>query len=332
MFNILRNLGAPVLSAADRFIRDQVAAGIRRTGSSALKAARRNPDTSNLKRNLIATQVTLNTPVVRAGVAAFGGGAGIGAANATGFTGQIERALNQVGPNVDRFLGAVTPQAIQKFGREQENKTLIQALDPTFGLLSSVFPGTNLPRPQPPMPGLPEGYKEQELIQRAAAERYRASKEQGLVQDVARDPVDFSGQQAAADRAYRQELSRISQITAQNPELKRYEADRVKAKTQEERNAVRDMGLAMWQKEYGQKQIGKPGGAIGTFNPLMSTGNATQTTGNQLVVPINTDEAPYHVGDFSRATLNSGYDLNALGITPETIVELQNRLLLQSIK
>lgn len=146
------------------------------------------------------------------------------------------------------------------------------------------------------------------------------------------DRIDPSYQQGPAERSYREELQRTAQLTAQNPELKRYEADRVKAKTQEERNAVRDMGLAMWQKEYGQKQIGKPGGAIGTFNPLMSTGNTTQTTGNQLVVPINTDEAPYQVGDFSRATLDSGYDLNALGITPETIVELQNRLLLQSIK
>ena len=146
------------------------------------------------------------------------------------------------------------------------------------------------------------------------------------------DRIDPSYQQGPAERSYQEELQRTAQLTAQNPELKRYEADRVKAKTQEERNAVRDMGLAMWQKEYGQKQIGKPGGAIGTFNPLMSTGNATQTTGNQLVVPIDTDEAPYQVGDFSRATLDSGYDLNALGITPETIVELQNRLLLQSIK
>ena len=146
------------------------------------------------------------------------------------------------------------------------------------------------------------------------------------------DRIDPSYQQGPAERSYREELQPTAQLTAQNPELKRYEADRVKAKTQEERNAVRDMGLAMWQKEYGQKQIGKPGGAIGTFNPLMSTGNATQTTGNQLVVPIDTDEAPYRVGDFSRATLDSGYDLNALGITPETIVELQNRLLLQSIK
>jgi len=146
------------------------------------------------------------------------------------------------------------------------------------------------------------------------------------------DEIDRSYQRDPAERSYQGELQRIAQLTAQNPELKRYEADRVKAKTQEERNAVRDMGLAIWQKEYGQKQIGKPGGAIGTFNPLMSTGNTTQTTGDQLVVPINTDEVPYQVGDFSRATLDSGYDPNAFGITPEMIEELQKRLLLQGIK
>jgi len=144
--------------------------------------------------------------------------------------------------------------------------------------------------------------------------------------------IDRSYQRDPAERSYQGELQRTAQLTAQNPELKRYEADRVKAKTQEKRNAVRDMGLAIWQKEYGQKQIGKPGGAIGTFNPLMSTGNTTQTTGDQLVVPINTDEVPYQVGDFSRATLDSGYDPNAFGITPEMIEELQKRLLLQGIK
>lgn len=146
------------------------------------------------------------------------------------------------------------------------------------------------------------------------------------------DRIDPSYQQVLAERSYQEKLRRTAQLTAQDPELKRYKAERVKAKTQEEMDAVRDMGLAIWQKTYGQKQIGQPGGAIGIFNPLMSTDNSTQTTGNPLVVPINTDEAPYQVGDFSRATGDSGYDPNAYGITPKMIEELQNRLLLQSIK
>jgi hypothetical protein len=37
------------------------------------------------------------------------------------------------------------------------------------------------------------------------------------------------------------------------------------------------------------------------------------------------------VGDFSRATGDSGYDPNAYGITPKMIEELQNRLLVYKV-
>jgi hypothetical protein len=49
-----------------------------------------------------------------------------------------------------------------------------------------------------------------------------------------------------AERAYQQELSRTAQLTAQDPELQRYENARVAAKTQEEMNSVRDIGMEMW--------------------------------------------------------------------------------------
>ena len=82
------------------------------------------------------------------------------------------------------------------------------------------------------------GYKESELAAGAAAERFRPG-------------AGFPGQQGAADRAYQQELSRISQLTAQDPELQRYEQRREAAKTQEEMNAVRDIGMEIWAKKYG---------------------------------------------------------------------------------
>jgi hypothetical protein len=235
MWNILRNLSAPALNVADKFARNQTAAAIRRTGLPVLRAAR-NPNNSNLTRNLAAAQLVSNVPAIQGGAAIIGGGAAIDASNRTGFTGQIEGALNQVGPAVDRFFGAITPQAIQRFGREQENQSLIQALDPTFGLLSTVFPGTNPPQARPPMPGLPAGYKEQELAQGAAAERFRPG-------------AGFPGQQA--DRAYEQEKSRVAQLTAQDPELKRYEEASKKAKTQEEMDAARDIGMAIWARTHG---------------------------------------------------------------------------------
>jgi len=75
------------------------------------------------------------------------------------------------------------------------------------------------------------GYKEKELAAGAAAERFRPG-------------AGFPGQQA--DRAYEQEKSRVAQLTAQDPELKRYEEASKKAKTQEEMDAARDIGMAIW--------------------------------------------------------------------------------------
>jgi hypothetical protein len=81
-------------------------------------------------------------------------------------------------------------------------------------------------------------YKERELAAGAAAERFRPG-------------AGFPGQQGAADRAYQQELSRTAQLAAQDPELQRYEQRREAAKTQEEMNAVRDIGMEIWAKKYG---------------------------------------------------------------------------------
>ena len=78
-------------------------------------------------------------------------------------------------------------------------------------------------------------YKEKELAAGAAAEAFRPG-------------AGFPGQQAAADRAYQQEVSRVAQMTAQDPELQRYEKARASAKTQEEMNAARDIGMQMWAK------------------------------------------------------------------------------------
>jgi hypothetical protein len=92
-----------------------------------------------------------------------------------------------------------------------------------------------------------------------------------------------TSRQAPADRAYQQELSRTAQLTAQDPELQRYENARVAAKTQEEMNSVRDMGMEMWAKanpklaakvqpgQSGFDTIYKQTGQMPTptFNPLM---------------------------------------------------------------
>jgi len=73
----------------------------------------------------------------------------------------------------------------------------------------------------------------------------------------------------AADRAYEAEKSRVAQLTSQDPELQRYEKARKDAKTQEEMNAARDIGMQIWQQKYGGTPMGQPGGAVGIDNELM---------------------------------------------------------------
>ena len=147
--------------------------------------------------------------------------------------------------------------------------------------------------------------------------------------------------QSPQERAYQQELSRTSQLTAQDPGLQRYENARKAAKTQEEMNAVRDMGLAMWQEKYGKTPMGQQGGAVGSFNPLMqktfgyqtgmSPSDIAQTITNPSEAPVAPGEAPYQVGDLgTRAMSETGYDPAAYGLSPDLIKAYQEKLLKQA--
>ena len=154
----------------------------------------------------------------------------------------------------------------------------------------------------------------------------------------------FTGQPgmgSPADRAYQQELSRTAQLTAQDPELQRYETARAAAKTQEEMNSVRDMGLAMWQERYGKTAMGQPGGAIGSINPLMRStfgyqtgmapGDIAQTITNPAAIPVSPGEAPYQTGDLGTGALaDTGYDTTRYGVTPERIEEIKKQLLVKA--
>jgi hypothetical protein len=61
-----------------------------------------------------------------------------------------------------------------------------------------------------------------------------------------------SGATPAAERAYQQEVSRVAQLTAQDPELQRYEQARQKAVAagpgSEAEQSAEDMGMQMWAK------------------------------------------------------------------------------------
>jgi hypothetical protein len=169
------------------------------------------------------------------------------------------------------------------------------------------------------------GYKQSELAAGAAAEAFRPG-------------AGFPGQQVRGggpvDRAYEQEKSRVAQLTAQDPELQRYENARKAAQTQEEMNAVRDMGLEMWQSKYGSTPMGQPGGAIGTFNPLMQSTFGYQTGGapGQPQAQLSPDGQTV-MGDLgTRAMADTGYDPAAYGITPEMIEKIKEQSLARAKK
>jgi len=77
------------------------------------------------------------------------------------------------------------------------------------------------------------------------------------------DPYIPSGPE---ERSYQQEVSRIAQLTAQDPELKRYEDARKKAAAQgatpESVKTAEDIGMQIWAKKYGG-----PGGLASKVKP-----------------------------------------------------------------
>jgi hypothetical protein len=195
-----------------------------------------------------------------------------------------------------------------------------------------------LGNPGPSLRDYGPGYKEKELATGAAAERFRPG-------------AGFPGQQGAADRAYQQELSRTAQLTAQDPELQRYEKARAAAKSQEEMNAARDIGMEMWAKanptlaakvqpgQSGFDTIYKQTGLMPTptFNPLMertfpgmSRGAGEYTMGPSPLVPqvdpaLNPAGPTYALGEGPRLMNFSNED-----VTPEMIKAYQEQLLKQA--
>jgi hypothetical protein len=77
----------------------------------------------------------------------------------------------------------------------------------------------------------------------------------------------------AAERAYQQEVSRVAQLTAQDPELQRYERARAGAKTQEDMNAARDIGMQIWAQRHGGLAANVKPGQSG-YDAIQGTINA----------------------------------------------------------
>lgn len=252
MWNLLNPILAPLKPVVNQFARKQGAAAMRKAGLDTVRTLRRG---SGLPAELAALKLTLNIPAIQGTAAGVGGLTAVDVSNRTGFTGQIEGALNRVGPALDQFFSG-TPQAIQQFGREQEKKGWGGALEMAspFGFLAAPFipnSATATPVPVKPRPiaSLPADYKQTELQAGAAAEAFRPG-------------AGFPGQQLAADRAYEAEKRRALQLAEQDQLSKKYQvADLTKAynaaATPEEKERI---GLQIWATTNPQlTQAVKPG-------------------------------------------------------------------------
>jgi hypothetical protein len=360
LLNTARNTVGRATTALDVQSRRNMGPQIRRVlGQGALNPYS-NPIVSAVKKDpsklTAAVKASLVVPGVRSYGGLVGGAVALDAANRTGLTGAIEGRLNQIGPGLDRFFGAVTPKAVQDFGRNMEQYG--------WGALGGFVPGEE----KAASIRTPERAKGTQAVLNGKPVYWTGSKygwqsgpsaaKAGLLgSEVVGDdafapvisttltpptaPMFPSPPQGAAARAYQQELSRTAQLTAQDPELQRYEATRAAANTPENNSSVRDTGMEMWQKKYGQTPMGQPGGAIGSFNPLMqrtfgyqtgmAPGDIAQTITNPAAIPVGTGEAPYQTGDLgTRALAETGYDPAAFGITPEQIEAIKKKLLVQA--
>lgn len=147
-------------------------------------------------------------------------------------------------------------------------------------------------------------------------------------------PVLSSG---AADRAYQSAKAETAAMVATDPLMQQWSA----AQKAKDYTTADQLGKQIWQNKYGGGPMGQPGGAVGSFNPLMqktfgyqagmSPGDIAQTITNPSAAPVGPGEAPYQTGDLgTRAMSETGYDPAAYGLSPEVVDAYKKRLLEQA--
>ena len=146
-----------------------------------------------------------------------------------------------------------------------------------------------------------------------------------------------SGMGSPEDRAYQSAKAETAAMVATDPLMQQWSA----AQKAKDFATADQLGKQIWQNKYGGGPMGQPGGAVGSFNPLMqktfgyqsgmSPTDIAQTITNPSAAPVGPGEAPYQTGDLgTRATAETGYDLAAYGLSPEVIDAYKKRLLEQA--
>jgi hypothetical protein len=134
--------------------------------------------------------------------------------------------------------------------------------------------------------------------------------------------VLFSGSSSspAAERDYQQKVSRVAQLTAQDPELQRYEEARQKAKLAGPGSAAEqsaeDLGMQIWAKKYG-----KPGDLASRVKPGQAGYDVIQRTlgagqmGSPLNLPFDTSSPLGTTPPISPASYDAGKVAQGLGLS-----------------
>jgi hypothetical protein len=151
------------------------------------------------------------------------------------------------------------------------------------------------------------GYRESELRAGAAAEAFRPG-------------AGFPGQQVgspAAERDYQQKVSRVAQLTAQDPELQRYEYARKQAKLAGPGSAAEqsaeDMGMQMWAKANPKLAAKVKPGQSG-YDVIQRTLGAGQM-GSPLNLPFDTSSPLGTTPPISPASYDAGKVAQGLGLS-----------------
>jgi hypothetical protein len=123
------------------------------------------------------------------------------------------------------------------------------------------------------------------------------------------------GYSPAAERAYQQEVSRVAQLTAQDPELQRYEQARQKAVAAGPGSAAEqsaeDLGMQIWAQKYGKTLAPKVKPGQAGYDVIQRTLNAGQM-GAPADLGAFTGAAPAGFLGSSGAPATSSYT----GVTP----------------
>jgi hypothetical protein len=312
LFNAARNTAGRAVTGYGVQTRRNMGPQVRRAlGDGALNpfahpivsAAQRDPS-----RLTAAAKATLAMPGAKPALVYIGGAAGVSAANKTGLTGAIEGGLNQIGPGLDRFFGAVIPKSVQDFGKSMEQYG--------WGALGGLVPGEAGSAP--------------------------VSRPLNAIDYGKYGPTDWNPSanpsRGPADRAYQSAKAETAAMVATDPLMQQWSA----AQKAKDFTTADQLGEQIWQNRYGKTEMGRPGGAIGSRNPLMdstfgyqtgmSPGDIAKTITNPSDIPVSPGEAPYQTGDFGTRLGENGYDATKYGITPEMIEEMKKRLLQQSAK